>query len=179
MATSRARHRAPVAPFAWASRALLTAATVPVGALAGCVVAVVSSSAERPEIGVASLAVAGVPLGLHGWRTRRAGRPSVRGRHVAGIDQIWPDAELVEAPLDAQPEARQPLRASLALVLAHVAPAVGSRALAAPRSLRAAEAPVTPERDAEIAHLQEIWDAGTGPDTGAVVAVAGHRVHAA
>lgn len=97
MSSRRARHRAPVAPLAWASRALLAAATVPVGALAGCAVAAVSSSADRPEVGIAGLAAAGVPLGVHGWR-QRTQRPAVRGRHAAlppGVAGIWPDAEVV------------------------------------------------------------------------------------
>lgn len=205
MSSRRARHRAPVAPLAWASRALLAAATVPVGALAGCAVAAVSSSADRPEVGIAGLAAAGVPLGVHGWR-QRTQRAAVHGRHAAvppGVAGIWPDAGVVATrALTAEPV--EALEASAVVPATEVATEV-VEAPAAPRYLTvrleapvaaAAEAEDLPaaagaavprqreaarvfavsagprlvevERACEVAELQRIWDAGTGPDTGVV-----------
>ncbi|PWJ53297.1 hypothetical protein SAMN06264364_11355 [Quadrisphaera granulorum] len=95
---STARHRASTAPLTWAARSLVTATTVPVGALAGCVVAAVAATAQNPVLGVAGLAAAGVPLTLSGLRARHRARSGrVRGRHVAGFEQLWP-----AAPIDAR-----------------------------------------------------------------------------
>ncbi|MGQ7295253.1 hypothetical protein [Quadrisphaera sp. KR29] len=115
---STARHRATTAPLTWAARSLVTATTVPVGALAGCLVAAVATTAAHPALGAAGLAAAGVPLTLSGLRARhRARRGRVRGRHVAGAQQH---------PLDPAVDAAAPSPAAFrALALAPVAPAGG------------------------------------------------------
>ncbi len=88
---STARHRANPSLRSWAAHGIVAATTVPVGALAGCVVAAVATTAQSPGLGVTGLAVAGVPLTLHGLRSRRAARRArVRGRHAAGVEQLLP-----------------------------------------------------------------------------------------
>lgn len=130
---STARHRASTSPLTWAARSLITATTVPVGALAGCVVAAVAATAQNPGLGVAGLAAAGVPLTLSGLRARhRARRGQVRGRHAAGLEQVWPPAEeraqhadvLSPVRLDPAVDAEAPSPAAFrALELVPVAPA--------------------------------------------------------
>ncbi|MBF5081830.1 hypothetical protein [Quadrisphaera sp. INWT6] len=219
---SSARHRAATAPLTWAARSLITATTVPVGALAGCVVAAVAASAQNPGLGIAGLAAAGVPLTLREVRARRSARRNgrTRGRHVAGLEQVWPSAEsatdsrdAVVVRLDSAVDPAEPSPAAFrALSLVPVAGAeTRARAVAAetaeavvlaipaPRGasepvevveparsevvlrlgadaadvvvqVEAAEASlVAPQqRAAEIAQLNRLWAAGTGPDTGSL-----------
>lgn len=219
---SSARHRAATAPLTWAARSLITATTVPVGALAGCVVAAVAASAQNPGLGIAGLAAAGVPLTLREVRARHRARKTgrSRGRHVAGLEQIWPAAETtagsdvaVLVRLDPAVDPAEPSPAAFrALSLVPVAAAETRSAavdeetadavvlaIPAPRSasepvevveparaevvvrlgldaadvvvqVEAAEASlVAPQqRAAEIAQLNRLWAAGTGPDTGSL-----------
>lgn len=130
---STARHRASTAPLTWAARSLITATTVPVGALAGCVVAAVAATAQNPALGVAGLAAAGVPLTLSGLRARhRARLGRVRGRHVAGLEQVWATAPSdgaapLDVRLDPAVDVEEPSPAAFrALALAPVAPAAAA-----------------------------------------------------
>jgi len=217
---SSARHRAATAPLTWAARSLITATTVPVGALAGCVVAAVAASAQNPGLGIAGLAAAGVPLTLREVRARRAarkaGRGRTRGRHVAGLEQVWPSAEGTDAvvvrldpavdPAEPSPAAFRALslvpvagaetrtgavaaETAEAVVLAIPAPRgasepvevveparaevvvrLGADATDVVVQVEAAEVSlVAPQqRAAEIAQLNRLWAAGTGPDTGSL-----------
>ncbi|TNM69987.1 hypothetical protein FHN55_02080 [Streptomyces sp. NP160] len=162
---STARHRASTAPLTWAARSLVTATTVPVGALAGCVVAAVAATAQNPGLGVVGLAAAGVPLTLSGLRARhRARRGRVRGRHVAGLEQVWPttaSADEVLEPtavrLDPAVDVEAPSPAAFrALELVPVAPAAVEAPTAAGAAdvvevVRAAE-----REEATVLHLPQI-----------------------
>ncbi len=220
---SSARHRAATAPLTWAARSLITATTVPVGALAGCVVAAVAASAQNPGLGIAGLAAAGVPLTLREVRARRAARRAgrTRGRHVAGLEQLWPSAEglgtsaadAAVVRLDPAVDPAEPSPAAFralslvpvagaetrtvavaaetaeAVVLAIPAPRgasepvevveparaevvvrLGADATDVVVQVEAAEVSlVAPQqRAAEIAQLNRLWAAGTGPDTGSL-----------
>jgi hypothetical protein len=188
MASSRARHRASAARFAWAPHVLLSVATVPVGALAGCAVALVSVSAERPGVGLAGLAVAGLPLGLQGWRSKLR-RPATRGRHALGVAAFWPEegqqpAEQGSAPVAlplAAPQQLAVLSAPQPVALpARVAPApvrlfsVSARQEVVEVSAAAAAEglqELADQRRREVEELRQLWDCGTGPDTGVLTAV--------
>ncbi|TXR52361.1 hypothetical protein FMM08_20490 [Quadrisphaera setariae] len=103
------------------------------GALAGCVVAAVAATAQNPALGVAGLAAAGVPLTLSGLRARhRARLGRVRGRHVAGLEQVCSTAPSdgavpFDVRLDPAVDVEEPSPAAFrALALAPVAPAAAA-----------------------------------------------------
>lgn len=226
---SSARHRAATASLTWAARSLITATTVPVGALAGCVVAAVAASAQNPGLGIAGLAAAGVPLTLREVRARHRARKSgrSRGRHLAGVEQVWTTAaspaaalavrldpavdpaepspaafralalvpvvgaetrsDVVAATAEAVvlsiPSPRAASDASEAVELAQVVEVAARTEVVVRLGVDAADVVVQVEaaevsqvapqqRAAEIAQLNRLWAAGTGPDTGTLRVVA-------
>jgi len=186
MTSTSARHRAPAARLSWVPRALLSLATVPVGALAGCALVAASSSTAQPELGLAGLAVVGLPLTLRGLRGRRAEGAPARGRRSARRGA--PVVLAAEAPLAASaPRASgaelelagipAPRRAgwerTRALPEAGVAlEAAPARVFAVSSGQQVVEVEPAAQRQLEIDALRQLWDSGTGPDTGGVPAVA-------
>jgi len=197
MTSSSARHRAPAARLSWVPRALLSVATVPVGALAGCALVAASSSTAQPGLGLAGLAATGLPLALRGLRGRREqGRP-VHGRRSArsGAPVVLaaeapeaPEVAVADAALAAvvAPEAVRPVSTELVLAGIPAPRRAGweqTRTLAAPVAAPSRLFAVSAEqqvvelgdgadlRAQEIAELRRLWDSGTGPDTGALAAV--------
>ena len=199
MTSSSARHRAPAARLSWVPRALLSVATVPVGALAGCALVAVSSSTAQPGLGLAGVAATGLPLALRGLRGRRAeGRP-VHGRRSARSGA--PVVLAAEAPVEAfagsvagsvaeaaaeipAPAAARPVGTDLVLAGIPAPRRAGweqTRTVAAPVAAPSRLFAVSAEqqvvelgadlREQEIAQLRRLWDSGTGPDTGVVATV--------
>ena len=147
------RHRAPVRFRGWAPRALLSAATAPLGIAIGLGVAVASAALHRPALAVIGVAVAGAPGLFHAARATVLDR-ELRGRHSAAaaspIVQA-PDAPGEHEVLDQHEvvDQHEPVEDRPVVV----GPVVDLR--------------VETERDARIdtGELQRIWDAGDGPDT--------------
>ena len=135
----RGRHRAPVRARGWAPRALLSAATVPIGVALGLGAAVVSAVLDRPGLAVVGVALAGAPGLFHAARATVLDR-ELRGRHSA--------ATIPATGLAADDEERHVL-AQLAGVSSENVPVVQSLSV-----------------EEETGELQRIWDLGDGPDTG-------------
>ncbi|HZI96811.1 MAG TPA: hypothetical protein VFD41_04715 [Actinomycetales bacterium] len=133
----------------WAPRALLSAATAPLGIALGLGAAVASAALHRPGLAVIGVVLAGAPGLFHAARATVLDR-ELRGRHSAGVPLAA--AAGVHEVLD-QPEVVDHEVVEHPVV---VGPVVDLRVDA------------HDDRRIDTGELQLMWDAGDGPDTGEV-----------
>jgi hypothetical protein len=150
----------------WAPRALLAAATVPVGLLAGLGLSVGATALERPGLGAVGVLVAGLPGLFHAYRSKvlEGELRDALAVRPAGVETV---AETV--PAAAAVPAAEPERAS------EPAPAP----VAEPEPVPAVRFGLVDAR-IDTGELQRIWDLPSEPHAGSsappVVTVAEPRV---